>query len=150
MSDLTLNTGTTLGISATLPTTFDSDAVTGYPASTFTLVGEIVDVGAIAKTFNVVSHQSVTRAYPIKEKDTYDIGDVAINVATVAADAGQVIIDAALDSANSYAFAVTSPSGVVSYVTGKVLSAGKGAAASGSFETTAITVAIDPESLFEA
>lgn len=150
MSDLTLNTGTTVGISATLPTTFDSDEVTGYAASTFTLIGEIVDVSEIAKTFATVSHQAVTRAYPIKEKDTYDIPDITINVANVTSDAGQVIVATALNDANSYAFEVTSPSGDLTYITGKVTKSGKGSAASGSFETSAITIAIDPESLFEA
>ena len=72
---VTINTGTTIGVSATLPATFDSG---GYAVPVITLVGEIVDVGEIAKAFAIVAHQSITRLYPQKMKDTM-LGKAATN-----------------------------------------------------------------------
>ena len=132
-----VNTGATIEVSAALPATYDD---TGYEALSWTGCGEIVDVSEIAKAWAVVAHQAVTRAYPEKIKDTYD----------VTADTGQVILLAGLAAAASYSFQITLPSGDIAYFTGKILKAGIGSIASGSVETLAVTVAVDPESLFES
>lgn len=145
-----VNTGATVGISSTLPTTFDDNITTGYASLTFTLIGEIVDVGELAKAYAVVAHQAVARDYPVKHKDTYDIANVTLNVARDSADAGQVIVQAGLAASASYSFEITLPSGDVANFTGKIIKAGLGSVASGGVITTAIELAIDPESLFEA
>jgi hypothetical protein len=150
MVDVTINTGTTVGMSATLPTTYDDNATTGYASLTFTGIGEIVDVGEIAKTWAAVTHQAVTRAYPQKLKDTYDIPDVPLTLGRVSSDTGQALLQTALASSASYAFEVTLPSGDVANFTGKVMKAGIGAIASGAVSSTTVTLAIDPETLFEA
>lgn len=142
-----INTGVTIEVSATLPATYDD---TGYEALSWTGCGEVVDVSEIAKAWAVVSHQAVTRAYPEKIKDTYDVADVTLNLAKVTADTGQVILLAGLAAAASYSFQVTLPSGDIAYFTGKILKAGIGSIASGSVETLAVTIAVDPQSLFES
>jgi len=144
------NTGATVGISAALPTTFDAEVLTGYPSLTFTLIGEVVDVGELAKAYAIVAHQAVARAYPVKHKDTYDIANVTLNIARDSADAGQVIVQAGLAASTSYSFEITLPSGDTANFTGKIIKAGIGSVASGGVTTTAIELAIDPETLFEA
>lgn len=146
MTDVSTTTGATVGVSATLPATFDS---LGYAAVVFTDLGEVVDVGELAKSFNVVSHQSVGRAYPQKLKDVYDIANVTLTIGRVTTDAGQVLLQAALAASASYSFQLTLPSGDIGSFTGKVIKAGIGAVASGAVETTVVEIAIDPESLFE-
>lgn len=150
MVDVTVNTGTTVGMSATLPTTYDDNVTTGYAALTFTDIGEVVDVGEIAKTWAVITHQAVTRDYPQKLKDTYDIPDVTFTLGRVSADTGQALLQTALAASASYSFEVVLPSGDTANFTGKVTKAGLGAVASGAVTTTTVTVAIDPETLFEA
>ena len=150
MVDVTVNTGTTIGLSATLPTTPDNNATTGYASLTFTDIGEVIDIGEIAKAFATVNHQSVGRAYPQKLKDTYDIGNVTLTLGRVSANTGQVALQAALASSASYAFEVALSSGGTANFTGKVLKAGLGGIASGAISTTTIEIAIDPETLFEA
>lgn len=150
MVDVTLNTGTTIGLSATLPTTYDDNVTTGYASLTFTLIGEVVDVGEIAKTFAVIAHQAVTRAYPHKLKDTYDIPDIPINIGKFDTDAGQILLQSALAASASYAFEVTLPGGSVANFTGKVTKAGIGSIATGGVSMTTVNLAIDPETLFEA
>lgn len=147
MTDVTINTGATIGISATLPATFDAP---GYAAVVFTDVGEVIDVGEIAKAWAAINHQAVTRAYPQKLKDTYDIANITLTLGKVDTDAGQVILQTALNSAASFSFELTLPGGAVADLTGKVLKAGIGSVATGAVSTTMVDLAIDPESLFEA
>ena len=44
-----------IAISASLPTTFDSDGTTGYPSLTFTTVGQVTDWAAGGQTYNIVT-----------------------------------------------------------------------------------------------
>jgi len=150
MVDVTVNTGTTVGMSASLPSTYDDNATTGYASLTFTDIGEIVDVGEIAKTWAIITHQSVGREYPQKLKDTYDIPDVTFTLGRVSTDTGQALLQTALAASASYSFEVVLPSGDTANFTGKVTKAGIGAVASGAVTTTTVTVAIDPETLYEA
>lgn len=146
MVDVTTTTGTTIGASATLPATIDS---LGYSALTFVDIGEVIDIGELAKAYNIVAHQSAGRGYPQKLKDVYDIGNISLTVGRVSANLGQVELQAALGSSASYAFEIALPSGDFGFFTAKVIKAGIGAVASGNVETTVVELAIDPESLFE-
>lgn len=139
--------GTTLAMSSTLPATYDSG---GYTAITPTAVGEVLSIGEIAKTYSVISHQSVGRAYPQKIKDVYDIGNVSITMARITSDTGQDIMNLALASANSYTFRITLPSTAVEHFTGKVIKVGLGVISPTGIETVVMDIAVDPESLFEA
>lgn len=146
MVDVTKNAGTTVKMSATLPATYDD---TGYGVPVFTDIGEIIDVGEIAKTWAAINHQAVTREYPQKVKDTYDIPDVTITIGRVTSDTGQVLLQTALAASVSYSFEVTLPSGDIVYFTAQVMKAGLGAVASGAVSSTVVTLAVDPESLHE-
>lgn len=149
MTDVTLNTGTIVSMSATLPATYDGNVTTGYPAATFTEIGEVVDIGEIAKTWVPTVHQAVRRAYPQKLKDVYDIGNVPMTLGRVNNDVGQVLLATALASSASYSFKVALPGGDMAYFTGKVLKSGLGAIASGAVSSTVIDIAVDPETLYE-
>ena len=150
MVDVTVNTGATVGISATLPTTYDDDVGTGYASLTFIDIGEIVDVGEIAKVWEEVSHQAVGRSYPQKLKDTYNIDTVSLTVGRVTSDTGQAALQTALDSVDSAAFEVTMNGGDVINFTGKVMKAGVGEISAGGIETTVVDISPDPETLFES
>lgn len=138
--------GTTLGVVASLPATYDG---TGYNALTFVSCGEILSIGEISKTYSVLSHQSVGRAYPLKIKDTYDISNVSFTMARVSGDAGQDILQTAIGSATSISFKITLPSGATEQFTGKVIKIGLGAVAPSGVETIVMDVSIDVESLYE-
>jgi len=150
MTDVSAATGTTIGMSSTLPTTYDADGVTGYPSLTFTDIGEAIDIGELAKAYNVINHQTVGRDYPQKIKDTYDIANISVTLGRVSSDTGQALLQTALASSASYSFEVVMPSGDTANFTANVIKAGLGSLASGSIETTILEIAIDPETLFEA
>lgn len=147
MVDVTINSGATIGVSATLPATFDAD---GYATPVITDIGEVIDIGELAKAWSLATHQSVSRRYPQKLKDVYDIGDVSLTIGRVFANAGQVLLQAAEASDASYTFEIVLPSGDVAYFTGKVTKIGIGGIATGGVSQTVVTIAVDPESLYEA
>lgn len=145
-----LTNETTLGGSSALPTTYDAEAITGYPSLTFTAIGKVVDVSGIEKIYNIVSQQYVGELYPEKLKGTYDIGNVTITLGRAIADAGQLLLQAALGADTSYAFEVVLGSGNTANFTGKVVKAATGGIAADGVETTSVEIAVDPQSLFEA
>lgn len=140
-----LSTGTLIGISAGLPTTFDDNATTGYPSLTFTAIGEVIDIGEIGIAYNPVEHQAVASRFPTKKKGVYNHDDVAITAALDDDDAGQVIVDAALVSDNSYSFRILGTDGEARAFTGKMMSAKAGPWAGDDTVTKTMSIAVDPQ-----
>lgn len=96
--------GCTLGISATLPAT---DTQTGYEALTFTTIGAITDLGSgLGKSYNTVSSTPINERRVQKQKGSYDVGDLTIVVNVKDDDAGQLLLQSAVDSDESLAFAL--------------------------------------------
>jgi len=147
-TDVTTNIKTLVAASAGLPDTYDDDPTTGYPSLTFTTVSEVIDIGEIAKAFEVVNHQTVDRDYPQKLKDTYDIANIAINLGRVSSDAGQALLESALALKQCYSFKITLASGDIIYFTAQVIKYGVGSIAAGAVETSMMELAVSPESLF--
>lgn len=114
--------GSTLGVSATLPTTFDNNVTTGYASLTFTTIGEITDLGEFGRQYNRVDHLPLASRQIVKRKGSYDNGTMTVVCALDEDDAGQVIMKAAAGSDNSYAFRVTLQNGDIYWFTGQVMS----------------------------
>ena len=110
---------TTIGVSASLPATFDD---TGYSALTFTTVGQVTDWTPGGQVYNVVTSNPIAQRSTDKYKGTFNNGADSITVNRDDDDAGQVIILAALAGDSDYSFAVTYQDGTIDYFTGKVVS----------------------------
>lgn len=141
--------GALLGISATLPATFDSAGYTAVGV-VYTNIGEIADLGGFEKSWVILPFQPVNQRFPTKIKGSYDISDVTFTVARVAADTGQDLVRVAEASDNSYTFRITLPSTAIAYFTAKVVKLGLGAISADGFELCPVTLAVDPQSLFES
>ena len=113
---------TVIGISATLPTTYDDNVSTGYPARTYSAIGQITDWSPGGKTVNIVTSNPVAQRGTDKLKGTNNNDADTISVNRDDDDAGQVITLAALASDNDYAFEVIFQDGSEDYFTGKVVS----------------------------
>jgi len=98
--------GTTIGISAALPTTFDDNATTGYPSLTFTNIAEVTEAGEFGRTYNLVTHMPIGDRRTVKRKGSFNDGQMTLQLARVTSDAGQTAVIAALDSDNDHAFEV--------------------------------------------
>ena len=119
MSDVFTSAGTTLGISASAPATYDD---TGFVALTFTDIGEITDMGEYGREYALVTHNPLGDRRTVKRKGSYNDGALTMSLGRVPSDAGQVLLLAALDSDDSYSFEVTLQDGTIQYFTGQVMS----------------------------
>ena len=117
---------TVVAVCATLPTTFDTNASTGYPDSnaaiTYSDVGQVTDWTPGGKTVAVTTSNPIAQRGTDKYKATHNFGADSITVNRDDDDAGQVIILAALASDNDYTFRVTYQDSTVDYFTGKIVS----------------------------
>lgn len=113
--------GTTLGISASPPSTFDETGFEG--AAPYSTVGEITDIGGdIGRSYNLVTHNPLATRATIKKKGSYNSGSMTLTLALDPNDAGQVLMEAALASDNAYSFKLTRQDGTVRYFQGMVMS----------------------------
>ncbi len=132
--------GTTLEVSASLPASYDS---TGFAALTFTEVGEITDMGEYGRQYNLVTHNPLNNRKTVKRKGSYNDGSLALQLARVLADAGQIILVNAVDSDTSISCKVTLQDGTIQYFTAQVMSYTTGVGSVDQITNAACTLEID-------
>jgi hypothetical protein len=133
--------GTTIKVSAALPATYN---VAGFALLTYTAAGEVTDIGEYGKEYNLITHNPIADRKTYKFKGNYNNGTLALQMASVPADAGQAILLTALDSDNSISVEITHQNGDIDYFTGKVMSYRKGVA-SESIKTASVAFEIDSD-----
>lgn len=83
--------GTTLGLSATAPGTYNK---AGYEAVVATLIGEVSDLGEIpSRMYDVVNWRNIANRGDSKAKGGYTLGTQTITVGIDPDDAGQALVD---------------------------------------------------------
>jgi hypothetical protein len=100
--------GTTIGIVAAAPATYDE---TGYEALTFVTIGEVTDLGEFGRSYNLVTHNPIDTRSTRKYKGSYNEGSMALTLGLDTDDAGQILAKAASLSDSDYSFAVTTQNG---------------------------------------
>lgn len=141
--------GSKLFVSSTLPATYNK---AGFEALTWTEVGEVTEIPAFGKVYNIVTHLPLGSRQTIKRKGSFDNGDVDVPYAyDTDDDAGQVIMTAAVDSDNSYAFKVDikDPALKSVYFTAQVTSQPLTVGSTDSIVMMNSTLAIDDDVLIE-
>lgn len=98
--------GATLGISASLPATYDA---TGYNALTYTSVGHVEDFGEHGGEKQVSQFVAVADSVVQKFPGAINYGSLALMLGCMSSDAGQDVIDAAFASRNRYSVKITYP-----------------------------------------
>ena len=109
--------GTTIGISAGVPATFDA---AGYSALTYTTIGGVESIPAIGPSSAVNSFQPLNGPQE-KHKGPPSYGSLALSVAHDKSDAGQTLLRTAADPTNNalYAILITFPNGDKVYSRGR-------------------------------
>lgn len=104
--------GASLKVSAAHPATFD---VAGYTTliATATTVGEVTNLGEFGKEFAVVTHNPLADRGTKKAKGSYNNGTITPNLAFDAEDAGQIILETALNSDDPVSCFITLQDGTV-------------------------------------
>lgn len=100
--------GTTLHISASQPATYDAS---GYNALSWTILGEITDLGEFGREYALVTHNPVANRGTVKKKGSFNEGAMALQLGLDTDDAGQILAKAALLSDNDYSIKITTQNG---------------------------------------
>src|SRR5574343_924500 len=79
-----------------------SDTLAAFQAVSYTLIGEVVDVGSFGKVYNQVTHNPLATRQTIKRKGSYDNGTLSLQMAYAPTDAGQTMLNTAVNSDDSY------------------------------------------------
>ncbi|MCA3254931.1 MAG: hypothetical protein INF91_04850 [Alphaproteobacteria bacterium] len=111
--------GSTLGIVKAAPATFN---VAGYEALTFVNVGEITDLGEFGREFSLVTHNPVGSRGTQKYKGSFNEGAMNLGLGLDQDDAGQVLLQAAVDDDDDYSYCVTLQDGSKFYFRAKAMS----------------------------
>lgn len=112
-----------LSVSAGVPATFDA---TGYAALTWTEVGEATEIPEYGAEHATVTHTPLKTGIVNKFHGELNYGSVAVPMALDLADAGQIILKAALTSKDEISVKITLSDATVEYTSGKVMSFKKG------------------------
>lgn len=102
--------GAVLSISATLPATYDA-AGYGATAVSYTTLGQIEDHGNHGVTANVTTFTAVADSVVQKLKGAKDYGTKSLIVGYVPSDAGQDLVETAVESTDHYSVKVQYPAG---------------------------------------
>jgi hypothetical protein len=119
-ADVFSTIGTTVAISAGLPTTFDA---AGYAAKTYTTVGMVDSIGLPSSSYDNEQFDPLDGSGRIKILTWKDSGELTISCADVPAEDGQAILIAHHDGANEREYCsveITYPSGAIRYYNGMV------------------------------
>jgi len=120
---LTEGIGGFLSVSAATPATFGS---TGYAALTWTEVGEASEVPEFGAAYSAVTFTPLKTGIVNKFHGELNYGSITIPLGYDSADAGQIILLAALASKDEISFRETRSDGTIRYIMGKVMSFPRG------------------------
>jgi len=120
---LTEGIGGFISVSAATPATFNA---AGYVALTFTDVGEASEIPEYGAAHAVNTFTPLKTGIDNKFHGALNYGSVTIPLGYDSADAGQIILLAALASKDAISFRETRSDGTIRYIMGKVFSFTRG------------------------
>ena len=134
--------GTTIGIVSGDPASYDA---TGFEALTFDTIGEVTDLGEFGREYSLVTHNPLGDRQTVKRKGSYNDGSISMTVARTPDDAGQTILQTALDSDENFSFNVTLQDGTELYFQAQVLSYTTNVGTVDQITTASVTIEITDE-----
>ncbi len=141
--------GTTIGISATLPTTEDTEAATGYPSLTLINIAEVSDIPSFGPAHDLVEFTSLESGIVAKYHGALNNGSITVPLGRFDGDTGQAALKTALADKARVAFGVTYADGAIDYFQGKVMSFTR-ATGIGSVITAEVQIEIETKIVEEA
>lgn len=109
-TDVQAMKGATLGLSATLPATYDA-AGYGATAVVYTTVGTIESFGNHGMNATVIKFTPIATGVVAKMKGSKDYGSKQFVLGNIPADTGQVLVATAAESTARYSAKITYPVG---------------------------------------
>lgn len=130
--------GTTIGLSASQPATYDQ---AGYEAVTFTTVGKVSDLGEIpSRVYELVTMYFIASRGQAKSKGGYNLGSQTIVYAIDPDDTGQALVDTATESDAAYSVKINHPTLGAIYAQALVMGGPKSYADVNTASTRSVTL----------
>jgi len=148
MENAITSAGTSLAISATLPTAYTQLAYETAAAGAV-VIGEITSIGEKGRTYTIVTHNPLATRGTQKGKGSFDDGDSTVSLAIHRADTGQLLAKTALDDDSAYTFVETHQDGSIDYYTGLVSAFPNTVGGVDDIWSGTLTVALESGSLVE-
>jgi len=120
---LTEGIGGFLSVAAATPATFDA---AGYVALSFVEVGEVSEVPEFGAAYSPVTFTPLKTGIVNKFHGELNYGSITVPLGYDSANAGQIILLAALASKDEISFRETRSDGSIRYIMGKVMSFPRG------------------------
>jgi len=120
---LTEGIGGFLSVSAAAPATYDAS---GYGDLTWTDVGEASEIPEFGAAYSPVTFTPLKTGIVNKFHGELNYGSITVPLGYDSADAGQIILLAALVSKNEISFRETRSDGTIRFISGKVMSFPRG------------------------
>jgi len=120
---LTEGIGGFLSVSAAAPATYDAS---GYGALTWADVGEASEIPEFGAAYSPVTFTPLKTGIVNKFHGELNYGSITVPLGYDSADAGQIILLAALASKNEISFRETRSDGTIRFISGKVMSFPRG------------------------
>lgn len=136
--------GAELAIATTAGAPATADAA-GYAAKTYTTIGEITNIGEFGKEYTLVTHQPLSTRGVKKGKGSFNNGALSPTLALDPDDAGQILLETASESDDSYAFRVKLQDGTIYYLVGRVMSFKKNVGGVDDTVTATPTIEVDSD-----
>lgn len=111
--------GSKLLVNPSRPVTYNA---AGFQALAWVEVAEITDLGEFGREYNQVTHSPVGTRRTIKRKGSFNDGSITLPMARDSSDAGQALMNAALDSDDSYSYCIELQDGSRFYFTAQCMS----------------------------
>jgi hypothetical protein len=109
-TDVQSLSGATIGISASLPATYDA-AGYGATAVVFTTIGTVENYGNHGMTATITEFTPVATAVVAKLKGSKNYGTMSMMLGHIPADTGQILLKTASESSARYSVKITYPVG---------------------------------------
>lgn len=132
---LTASPGTTVGITATAPATFDA---AGYQALSFTTIGNVTDISEYGTNYDTILFNPLGERRTQKFKGNYNEGAATITYGLDFEDAGQNLLRTGVDLDADYHFVINLPNGDQSFFSGLITSTPQSVAASSVVTGTSV------------
>lgn len=131
--------GTTIAVVDSLPATNDA---AGFGALTFETVGEVSDLGEFGREYSEVTFNPLGDRRTVKRKGSYNDGNVSMTVARAPSDAGQAVLETALDKDTSISVKVVLQDGTTLYFEAQVMSYTTNVGSVDQITTASVTLGI--------
>ena len=116
---------------------------------TYTVIGEVISVGGMGRTYADVSYKSLAQRGTVHKKGSFDQPEIPIEIGVNRTDAGQVILDSASTSDANHAIKIEYSNGEIDYFEALVFGVVTAGGDSDTIRSVTASIRIDIQGIVE-